>query len=289
MRPLKWLLQPTYVLLFVIGVIIYLNRNALFPAHSQSSEIQSVTGKVDSLIATLQSEQPNAPQEPSPKQSQSNAAEKAVSSDLPEGKGDDAPARSPTVVEGSEAQASSRREANAKYNESVPQGVAADAYPEQNSEKAQSSQSGEQLDAMPRTKPEAQTEKRPNGAKHDVAVNAEAMPQSAPAVSQEQLMRTWQQARIAAWYGDFNTSIDYYQSLITLQPTNYDAYGEMGNVMLRAGDREGAAEAYYQAAHLLMQTHQQEMAWYLLNVIAGLSPAKAEKLYQELMQHPPQN
>ncbi len=100
---------------------------------------------------------------------------------------------------------------------------------------------------------------------------------------QEPDWEIWQQARFAAWQGDYASSIKHYRLLVVQQPDNYDAYGEMGNVLLHSGDRDGAAEAYYQAALLLNDTPHHMMAWQLLNLLAWLSPEKADKLYQELL------
>jgi tetratricopeptide (TPR) repeat protein len=100
----------------------------------------------------------------------------------------------------------------------------------------------------------------------------------------QHLAQLWYQARFAAWNGDAPQAIGRYREIIALQPGNPDAYGEMGNVMLRLGDREGAAEAYYQAAQRLAKAGNPMMAWQLLDVIAGLSPARADQLYRELRQ-----
>ncbi len=96
----------------------------------------------------------------------------------------------------------------------------------------------------------------------------------------------WQEARLAAWQGNPSKAIMYYRRLLAQQPDNFDAYGEMGNVMLSSGDREGAAEAYYQAAVLLNNTPHRMMAWHLLNVLAWLAPDKADTLYREFLPQP---
>ncbi len=103
------------------------------------------------------------------------------------------------------------------------------------------------------------------------------------AASPEDPWHTWQQARAAAWKGDYTTAIELYREVVAQQPDNFDAYGEMGNVMLNSGDREGAAEAYYQAAVLLNQTPYRMMSWQLLNLIAWLAPEKADSLYEALV------
>jgi tetratricopeptide (TPR) repeat protein len=122
------------------------------------------------------------------------------------------------------------------------------------------------------------------GGPDDEVMEETSPPPVIAAVTAEQILNTWQQARIAAWYGDYARAIEHYQTVITLQPDNFDAYGEMGNIMLYAGDRDGAVAAYYQAARLLNETPYRHFAWYLLNVIAGLDPQVAEMLYQELLE-----
>jgi len=297
MRLLTWFLQPTYVLLFIIGVVIFLNRITLFPVHKQSAEIQSVTGKVDSLIASLQSQQFNTQEEQKISPPQGDASEQTPRSEMAGDKTGEVPSSQTSTIVGGEAQVSSRSDPNSEYSDSMPSvsaeeeqtGLESADHIEADKKQTQSPLDDEQPAVTEQSDAPTQIEIPPYAENNEVVDNTVAKPQSAPAVSHEQLMHTWQQARIAAWYGNFSTAIDYYQTVITLQPTNYDAYGEMGNVMLQAGDWEGAAEAYYQAAHLLNQARQPQMAWNLLNVIAGLSPAKAEKLYQELMQQAPRH
>lgn len=113
--------------------------------------------------------------------------------------------------------------------------------------------------------------------------SAESASTATVGMAAEQL---WQEARLAAWQGNSALAIRYYQLLLAQQPDNFDAYGEMGNVMLSSGDREGAADAYYQAAVMLNTTPNRMMAWHLLHVLAWLAPEKADKLYRELLLQP---
>ena len=103
----------------------------------------------------------------------------------------------------------------------------------------------------------------------------------------DQILQTWNQARISAWQGNFVAAIEQYRTIVKMQPDNFDAYGEMGNVMLLIGDREGAADAYYQAARLINKAGQSMVAWNLLHAIAELDPHKADRLYDELMGRSP--
>ncbi len=128
-----------------------------------------------------------------------------------------------------------------------------------------------------------------NSATHDgpVEVKSDTAASNVPSeVTAEWIRQTWQQARLAAWKGEFATAIGHYRVLVAQQPDNFDAYGEMGNVLLNSGDREGAAEAYYRAATLINNSSHRMMAWHLLNVLAWLAPDKADKLYRELLPQP---
>lgn len=92
----------------------------------------------------------------------------------------------------------------------------------------------------------------------------------------------WGQARDAAWRGEPEKAVESYRRLIAMQPENFDAYGELGNVLLRMGQTEAAAEAYSQCTLLLNQFGHQQSAWYMLGVVSRLDQEKARELYQKL-------
>jgi tetratricopeptide (TPR) repeat protein len=290
-RVLKWLFHPVYLLLIIVAIALYLNRDTLFPDLAQSTEVGAVVSKVESLIDNLHSEPPSAVGRDDAEETDIVFGEEA-GSDMPSF-GDIAAAETATAQQQSVSP-------GAGVDEATPP-AAIVANSEVETEASSPAEVFSEAEAIAETSSEpvepAQDEASPALAAIapkpaasapvdtvDAIADQAGEPPAAPAVSREQLLHTWQQARIAAWRGDVNTAIEYYQTVITLQPDNYDAYGEMGNVMLRVGDYEGAAEAYYQAAHLLNKTPQRMMAWQLLNVIARLSPQRAEKLYQELTQ-----
>jgi len=294
-RLLKWIFHPVYLLIIILAVVIFINRTALFSDTTHSGEVKNVVDKVDSLINSMQVEPQNSVT------GDTGSVQSVVGDDA---SGSDFPSqniaipdkqntiRSETVVSAVENSTTARDEVNVQPNvdtgkkdeaESIDTLTnALEASRAVNPESKESDVTNESHDDDLATY--LQEGSKPGISDESVTDTHNGPAQPFPAVSREQLLRTWQQARIAAWYGDFESAIEYYQTVIALQPDNYDAYGEMGNVMLRAGNRDGAAEAYYQAALLLNNTPYRSMAWHLLNVLAWLSPARAEKLHRELLQ-----
>ena len=271
MRVLKWLFHPVYLLVIVVAVAVYINRDVLLAELSQSEEVATLSAKMDSVIASLQ------------KDSERNEKQEV------------------NKPEDSRQQAGSLRDDSFPVHEDVP--AAIDAVRQDSSAggvvdvekeavvaspgahlQAEAFSADSSVDKGMYTDEGSAAEIQGESPEPEASASADIRASIVPKVTAEQILRTWQQARIAAWQGDFASAIEYYQTVMTLQPDNFDAYGEMGNVMLRSGDREGAAEAYYQAAQLINKTPQRVVAWNLLNVIAGIAPHKAEMLYQELTQ-----
>jgi Flp pilus assembly protein TadD len=108
-------------------------------------------------------------------------------------------------------------------------------------------------------------------------------PSSATEEADAQTVLTlWQTARRAAWDGNSDAAVKNYRALLKLQPNNYDAYGEMGNVLLQQGDTEDAVEAYSQASLLLAKSGYPQAAWHVVNIVAKMDQTKAEELQQTL-------
>lgn len=105
-----------------------------------------------------------------------------------------------------------------------------------------------------------------------------------PSGSAQMALDVWQTARRAAWDGNSDAAVENYRALIQLQPENYDAYGEMGNVMLQQGDTQGAVDAFSQAATLLQQSGYQQAAWHVINIVAQLDQTRADALHKTLSQ-----
>lgn len=96
----------------------------------------------------------------------------------------------------------------------------------------------------------------------------------------------WQTARRNAWEGNNDAAVETYRALIELQPENYDAYGEMGNVLIQHGDSAGAVEAYSQAALLLGKSGYPQAAWDVMNIVAQLDRDRAQQLHEALYGKP---
>lgn len=92
----------------------------------------------------------------------------------------------------------------------------------------------------------------------------------------------WYRARLAAWEGQWDDALNHYQRLIALQPGNFDAYGEMGNVYLLMGEVEQAVTAYYQAALRMSEAGYPRIAWHVQAIVARLDQDRSEQLYQAL-------
>lgn len=244
MRPLKWLSHPLLLLFLLLFVVLYVSRDAIDSGLPE----RDVADGQDSVIAMAQQGETALP----PVQGEVGlpASQPVDLTDVPR-------------LEGAEGFDSGGQVAAVAQPGSPAQPPGADARPGEQEAAETADAALESADA-------------------EVAEQAAPQPQI-PAVTSEQILNTWQQARNAAWYGDYARAIEYYQTVITLQPDNFDAYGEMGNVMLYSGDREGAVAAYYQAALLLDETPYRHFAWYLLQVIAGLDPQSADQLYRQLL------
>lgn len=244
MRPLKWLSHPLLLLLLIIVVALYVSRDAIDSGLPERDEASGQDGAI-----AIQQQGESAPP-PGQEEVGRQASQPADLPDVPR-------------LEGAEGLDSGGLEAAVAQPDAAGHPPGEDAGPGEQG-------AAETADAVLENDDAEVTE------------HAASQPEI-PAVTSEQILNTWQQARIAAWYGDYARAIEYYQTVITLQPDNFDAYGEMGNVMLYSGDREGAVAAYYQAALLLDETPYRHLAWYLLQVIAGLDPQSADKLYGQLL------
>jgi tetratricopeptide (TPR) repeat protein len=90
----------------------------------------------------------------------------------------------------------------------------------------------------------------------------------------------WISAREEYHRGNAELSIRNYKEVIAISMDNYDAYGEMGNVYLSQGNRKEAANAYFEAAAILVKLGETRRASSLLPMLGRLDRAKAEELNQ---------
>lgn len=92
------------------------------------------------------------------------------------------------------------------------------------------------------------------------------------------------QARESYAQGNMNASVSAYQAYITKNPVNVDAIGELGNVYYSAGQMSEAAQAYYDAANLLIKQKQLERANELIPIVAQINPGLANTLTTNMAQ-----
>jgi len=90
----------------------------------------------------------------------------------------------------------------------------------------------------------------------------------------------WISAREEYHRGNIEVSIRNYQQVIANSSDNYDAYGELGNVYLSRGKYREAADAYFEAASILVKLGQAGRARSLLPMLERLDRSRAEELNQ---------
>lgn len=283
MRVLKWLFQPVYLLLIIVIVALYVNREALFSDEvAESLEAEALVGKVDELVERLSAETPletSVAITPEPEVSESLDAPLEV-------------AESGTVTEVSEKVALPSVEAPATpvTEETLPvteepahvaeePAPVAEVAPVVSSEFQSTTSEDEVVEVIEEEAPEAVTV---------VPAETQSVPEPLPEGTAETSvvspLDTWRAARAAVWQGDLNGAVAQYRQLIVQQPKNYDAYGEMGNVLLAQSEVSAAVEAYVAAARLIHQSGNQRMAHRLVGVVATLDEAQGRALYNEFNQ-----
>lgn len=289
MHLLKWFFQPVTLLLIIVAITLYINRDTVFSDTTYSTEVEAVLNRVDSLVESLKSDTTvvagaeektiAAPTEIAPA---SQPGEMSTGESISDAEGTKKTVENPVALKSIENNAEGSIEKNSGISDAMKASVEPTMIAESEFVQEQVSEDAITMESKALVQEPDHTDSQvPVELSEEQAATVQTHATSEERLN-EQLWNSWQQARSAAWNGDHATAIMHYRKIIALQPDNYDAYGEMGNVMLRAGDANGAAEAYYQAAHRLNKTENQKMAWHLLNVIATLSPQKADQLYQEL-------
>jgi thioredoxin-like negative regulator of GroEL len=89
-------------------------------------------------------------------------------------------------------------------------------------------------------------------------------------------------AREAFAQGNMDRAISDYNDFIKKNTRNADVRGELGNVYYLTGRPEEAAEAYYDAAQLLLKEHDFERVAAVIPIIAETKPMMADELSQKL-------
>lgn len=93
-------------------------------------------------------------------------------------------------------------------------------------------------------------------------------------------------ARRAYWNHDLPLAIRHYQALIQAFPNDPDYFGEVGNIYFEQGRNEQAAQAYYEAALLLLARGQRTRAGEMVELLQKTSPSHAESLLERLQGTP---
>lgn len=113
------------------------------------------------------------------------------------------------------------------------------------------------------------------------AAEPAAAPQAAPAAvaaADEGLIK----ARQAYASGDVQGAINAYRELLTKNPNDIVAMGELGNVLFATGGSVQAAQTYFDAASLALAQGNQQLAEDLLPVIEEGNPMLADQLHDRL-------
>ncbi len=121
-----------------------------------------------------------------------------------------------------------------------------------------------------------------------VSDEAESAPQPVPADNVAPLASDYPGQLAAArelfWKRDVTAAVYAYTQLVRSYPDRPGAWGELGNLYMTLGNKEKAADAYYQAIGLLIQQGQAEEAHNMLGVMQTLDPEKTNELKQWLEQ-----
>lgn len=89
-------------------------------------------------------------------------------------------------------------------------------------------------------------------------------------------------ARRAFVVGDLPWSVYYYNTYLSTQKRDANAWGELGNVFFSAGNLADSAQAYFNAASILIDQGQTAHALHLVPAIEAGNPALSEAIYRRL-------
>lgn len=247
---LKWILQPVYLLLLIVVVALFVNRHALFPQKVVTSlEGTVLVGKIEDTVARLRN---------------------------------DAGALQSAVLQ---AEASAKAEAAAAAQAMAAQTVAAQRLLEQAEPEQPSAQAQATAETMEGQK--VMTSDTSLATKTPAQPDAPSVPvQQGERMAAGDTASLWRAARTAVWQGDLQRSVELYRQLIALQEDHFDAYGEMGNVLLAQYDVAAAVAAYERAAQILHRQGERMKAHQLVAIITQLDRERGRALYTQLGQQP---
>ena len=89
-------------------------------------------------------------------------------------------------------------------------------------------------------------------------------------------------ARRAFWNDDLPAAVNHYVKLIKMFPQDPDYLGELGNVYFEQGEKELAAQAYFESALRLENQGDRHRAVGLAELLRKIDPTYAKALEQHL-------
>ena len=99
-----------------------------------------------------------------------------------------------------------------------------------------------------------------------------------PALKGYAIRESWVIARKSFYQRKYDLSEQSYRDVISNTTDNFDAYGELGNVYFNQGKNAEAAEAYFEAASILVRKGQVRRARSLIGLLRHLDKSKAADL-----------
>jgi len=99
-----------------------------------------------------------------------------------------------------------------------------------------------------------------------------------PALKTYAIRDSWIIARKSFYQRKYKLSEQSYRDVINNTTDNFDAYGELGNVYFNQGKNAEAAEAYFEAASILVRKGQVRRARSLMGLLRHLDDSKATDL-----------
>lgn len=251
---MKRFINPINILIVIALLVLFLNRELLFSERSESREVKQLLDRVDGVVERMSRKAEAGQVDPQP-QRDDEAEEEAP------------PAAITAQAVTAEPEKETPPAERTSMQESPPEGAAS-----QSTEALAGSLSANVMAGQ--ANPPVTDDSIPYTSNR--GTDAGRTPTGA------ETKAIWMQARNAAWRGEPIKAVESYRKLIKMQPENYDAYGELGNVLLQMGDTERAAEAYAHCSLLLNRSGHQQSAWYMLGVVSRLDREKARELYHKL-------
>lgn len=247
MPTLRWLFRPVNIIVFIVLLLLFANRHALFSTQEgESEQVKQLLSRVDGVVERMDGVTDDKLQEQRP----------AVS----------APSDTPSAGETLADVPQMMVQSDSDVEEPPP-------FSELPAQEEPSSRLSLQVMGLQQEGDAAPAEE--SSAPEQAPVAAEPLQNEDPQV-------LLGMSRQAAWVGDFEGAAEHYRALLRLQPENYDAHGELGNVLLQMGDRTGAVEAYSEAARLLLGAGYPQAAWQVMMLVSQLDPRKGYALDQRL-------